>query len=185
MATRIVDISIHAPRGGSDVLPRIMAEVFISFQSTLPAGGATLVLCRMADIDTISIHAPRGGSDCSGRHSKLSSKDFNPRSPRGERQRAKVLQPAESADFNPRSPRGERLVKVFQQFAKCCISIHAPRGGSDYSFALTFASSRKISIHAPRGGSDFLQGPGVYHWFVFQSTLPAGGATSSYVRVSQ
>ena len=34
------------------------------------------------------------------------------------------------------------------------ISIHAPRGGSDFDFVRLFGYSHSISIHAPRGGSD-------------------------------
>ena len=81
------DISIHAPRGGSDLpLPAFKCKAS-SFQSTLPAGGATERLYQSAySAYTISIHAPRGGSDgstafCTGRRLR----HFNPRSPRGER----------------------------------------------------------------------------------------------------
>ncbi len=35
-----------------------------------------------------------------------------------------------------------------------CISIHAPRGGSDIQFTLVNGVATYISIHAPRGGSD-------------------------------
>ena len=60
---RVLRISIHAPRAGSDV-------------------------CRHVDIFRsagISIHAPRAGSDTScGRYGDQGS-DFNPRSPCGER----------------------------------------------------------------------------------------------------
>ena len=57
-------ISIHAPRGGSDVLE--ITPMFATdeeFQSTLPAGGATIVCDTQAYAAMISIHAPRGGSD--------------------------------------------------------------------------------------------------------------------------
>ena len=78
-------ISIHAPRGGSDrpvsgpcstpgyfnprspwgerphfVLPPIF---YLSFQSTLPVGGATGSWHNRSGQPPISIHAPRGGSD--------------------------------------------------------------------------------------------------------------------------
>ena len=104
------DISIHAPRGGSDILslkPELLAEYFNPrspwgerlrkgtvivapqlFQSTLPVGGATSV--------------PYLGL--------MASEDFNPRSPWGERPlqtRRQRLHP----DFNPRSPWGERQHK--------------------------------------------------------------------------
>ena len=78
-------ISIHAPRGGSDSLlgfaigdamdfnprspwgerPIITTRNlrFLTFQSTLPVGGATKCLGCQIDYSRISIHAPRGGSD--------------------------------------------------------------------------------------------------------------------------
>ena len=56
-------ISIHAPRGGSDL--------FFPSSSTSPSD--------------ISIHAPRGGSDCLRNHSYVRPGHFNPRSPWGER----------------------------------------------------------------------------------------------------
>ena len=56
-------ISIHAPRGGSD--DKDARENFqkATFQSTLPAGGATYVDEVLPGDTFISIHAPRGGSD--------------------------------------------------------------------------------------------------------------------------
>ena len=79
------------------------------------------------------------------------------------------------------------------------ISIHAPRGGSDQKATKEF-DAKAISIHAPRGGSDLLLVQIIPHritdfnprsprgerlgWpqvpqkrSLFQSTLPAGGAT--------
>ena len=79
------------------------------FQSTLPARGATrrpnIVLCAKPDISIhaprtgsdqmdsaeradyrISIHAPRTGSDLSRNAFWICAKNFNPRSPHGERQ---------------------------------------------------------------------------------------------------
>ena len=57
-------------------------------------------------------------------------------------------------DFNPRSPHGERLIGLINQSKNLMISIHAPRTGSDIT---TSRSSCGIEI--------------------FQSTLPARGAT--------
>ena len=60
---------------------------------------------------------------------------------------------AEPKDFNPRSPHGERLTfyEAITQNRK--ISIHAPRTGSDYTL-ITLGRVLEISIHAPRTGSD-------------------------------
>ena len=56
------------------------------------------------------------------------------------------------------------------------ISIHAPRGGSDADIS-DMPTNIIISIHAPRGGSDAEKPCPVDPEEVFQSTLPAGGAT--------
>ena len=83
-----VDISIHAPRGGSDnhligyftpcgdFNPRSpwgerrvnpdKSDGVIIFQSTLPVGGATSAELDEQAAQVISIHAPRGGSDHAG-----------------------------------------------------------------------------------------------------------------------
>ena len=57
------------------------------------------------------------------------------------------------------------------------ISIHAPRTGSDWQPALP-RRRRNISIHAPRTGSDDLLATSVESLAIFQSTLPARGATN-------
>ena len=63
-------------------------------------------------------------------------------------------------DFNPRSPQGERLDRASGMIVVFTISIHAPRRGSDRNFF-------DIGDHA----------------VLFQSTLPAGGATCHLVAV--
>ena len=80
-----VEISIHAPREGSDILNQAMGTATGKFLSTLPARGATL--------HPFAVPADR--------------RYFYPRSPRGER----LFHRALSCDlwhFYPRSPRGER-----------------------------------------------------------------------------
>ena len=104
-------ISIHAPRTGSDAVPGLSGAPSVRFQSTLPARGATPLLKRRMSMPRISIHAPRTGSDAHN---------------------------IEYDDWDT------------------LISIHAPRTGSDgYSIG----------------------------WFltqlIFQSTLPARGATDT------
>ena len=60
----LTEISIHAPRVGSDFLKRIHSfNSSIRFLSTLPAWGATRGSGKMVFDWFISIHAPRVGSD--------------------------------------------------------------------------------------------------------------------------
>ena len=85
-----------------------------------------------------------------------------------------------STDFNPRSPHGERPGRFVAAIYEFVISIHAPRTGSDNQ-ARAHARKGKISIHAPRTGSD----DDIMHYLqaniAFQSTLPARGATADRI----
>ena len=145
-------ISIHAPREGSDRTtghfkpthayfnprsprgerPQKYVDRIneITFQSTLPARGATPGVPSLVRSWRISIHAPREGSD----H----------RAPSYQERRC---------DFNPRSPRGERRAETAVGHHYWRISIHAPREGSDDQHPDDIVLAA-ISIHAPREGSD-------------------------------
>ena len=100
-------ISIHAPCMGSDSTATAWRFSIASFQSTLPARGATAQSIHRSSEPLISIHAPRTGSDNLQLILQTSRWDFNPRSPHGERHdcySTGLIAP----DFNPRSPHGER-----------------------------------------------------------------------------
>ena len=192
-------ISIHAPRTGSDCKSRSKRLSKRTFQSTLPARGATATPHIRFRRRNISIHAPRTGSDQSPRATVESARHFNPRSPHGERPvqcdcccfglRFQSTLPARGATYSFLAARRHSS-----------ISIHAPRTGSDeYIHRRTFkrtanfnprsphgerlqsiwhtAGSFHISIHAPRTGSDQLYELGMLSPTQFQSTLPARGAT--------
>ena len=98
----------------------------------------------------ISIHAPREGSDSCGKILQLWRSYFNPRSPRGERQLHMAERPL-NRYFNPRSPRGERHTKAMDELAKCEISIHAPREGSDITQFFINIDSLNFNPRSPRG----------------------------------
>ncbi len=61
---------------------------------------------------------------------------------------------------------------------KLLISIHAPRTGSDV-LCIGSHGITPISIHAPRTGSDDVSDDGKIDNLIFQSTLPARGATDA------
>ena len=88
------------------------AEVQAEFQSTLPLRGATIGGKCVVPSDYISIHAPLTGSDHDGYTIINLIKNFNPRSPYGER-RFMFYFGGDNNDFNPRSPYGERLLQRF------------------------------------------------------------------------
>ena len=104
---RPLPISIHASRGGSDKFfekfifqscyfnprfprgkrPRLPWFIGLPapFQSTLPAGEATIQQPGETAKQFISIHASRGGSDLHGCWPFSRVRHFNPRFPRGKR----------------------------------------------------------------------------------------------------
>ena len=123
------NISIHAPRMGSDLLG----------------------VQRGSGYDDFNPRSPDGERP-STPPSYMRSTHFNPRSPDGERRggcrKVALLRVFQStlpgwgatrsstpsvippSHFNPRSPDGERLVWTPLTGAECDISIHAPRMGS-------------------------------------------------------
>ena len=145
------------------------------FQSTLPARGATRWFGRSPKQNSISIHAPRTGSDSYSNFAYARCKNFNPRSPHGERRfRPEPVAPTQDISIHaPRTgsdenKRKRRTAGKFQSTLPARgatpstatmngsqgISIHAPRTGSD-GYSLRIALHRIIiSIHAPRTGSD-------------------------------
>ena len=86
-------------------------------------------------------------------------------------------EPPSSEYFNPRSPWGERHFEDAFGEPVWIISIHAPRGGSDWEHRIHGPKPDHISIHAPRGGSDGILKAIAVMQSIFQSTLPVGGAT--------
>ena len=190
-------ISIHAPRVGSDIARRATTPKAANFNPRSPCGerrdlrigqftiyvisihaprvGSDLVRLE-APVGTrvISIQAPRVGSDWSGRRSCSSRKDFNPRSPCGERLDGEemflidqlfqstlpvwgatwsVTQLFTLVRFQSTLPVWGATLGVEVDLLRADISIHAPRVGSDLVEALVLAVVA-ISIHAPRVGSD-------------------------------
>ena len=146
------------------------------FQSTLPVWGATDSLnCNIAICD-ISIHAPRVGSDRGRLKNPRKQRNFNPRSPCGERHYDACMCPyvtefqstlpvwgataadtandADLDDFNPRSPCGERRSPGSDGGIKVRFQSTLPVWGATYSLLKKGYLEFGISIHAPRVGSD-------------------------------
>ena len=169
-----------------------------TFQSTLPARGATVVRLALsqwlADFNPRSPHGER--RKFAG--VQFQPADFNPRSPHGER-RCNRRTMCVRRHFNPRSPHGERRPGGCRRAPPQEISIHAPRTGSDMeALARTFQWLANFNPRSPHGerlsrlncviqSSDFNprspHGERLrpYLWIPnaiqFQSTLPARGAT--------
>ena len=114
---------------GVDIRPEQIAE----FQPTLPARGATSIVDEEEQtriIKPFQPTLPARGATVTRRNALRGRRDFNPRSPHGERHGADAAQ-WRAAHFNPRSPHGERLATFKAGKTRKAISTHAPRTGSD------------------------------------------------------
>ena len=117
-------ISIHAPREGSDSSLWTRSRGFSYFNPRSPRGERPHRLKQRKDSRSISIHAPREGSDQlqPGLRSPRSISIHAPRE--GSDGESETKAPCKR-NFNPRSPRGERLSK--QSMISLSISYFNPR----------------------------------------------------------
>ena len=149
------DISIHAPRTGSDGQQAYEYEKTIFISIHAPRTGSDERLAALSDMLEISIHAPRTGSDSKIFTFRIAQILFQSTLPARGATRCPMIQAMVVDHFNPRSPHGERRYKRRRDL-----------------------SAGEISIHAPRTGSDKKRNDLVARGLIFQSTLPARGATS-------
>ena len=194
-------ISIHAPRVGSDDIaeqcyniaklnfnPRspcgerpsdttVSGRQSSRFQSTLPVWGATHISFGYRQGGLISIHAPRVGSDAVGKQRLRLDRNFNPRSPCGERL-PPLCGPTLISIFQSTLPvwgatTRQRTCRLLREFQSTL-----PVWGATSLAADTIPAIAVISIHAPRVGSDKNSQTVFCGQSGFQSTLPVWGATS-------
>ena len=169
-------ISIHAPRTGSDRRGRGSRRQARHFNPRSPHGERHTARVDDGRYDAISIHAPRTGSDSDVQTYTSFASRFQSTLPARGATTVRAMFEKAKRNFNPRSPHGElritfRAVSVHMAFQSTlpargatpifggfsihfCISIHAPRTGSDRNVKVTSITVTEISIHAPRTGSD-------------------------------
>ena len=152
-------------------------EYLTAFQPTLPARGATRQHRADCDLWAISTHAPRTGSDQRMRCAKPSARDFNPRSPHGERHPAGVkywLSPSISTHA-PRTGSDTSRCHVCEATKEFQPTL--PARGATHGTEPAASAAADISTHAPRTGSDRCAMSVKIVSLLFQPTLPARGAT--------
>ena len=153
-ALRSMEISIHAPRVGSDGGGGGAFNNFNLISIHAPRVGSDCYYTQKVIVSQcISIHAPRVGSDGPHRDWRTWGCNFNPRSPCGERRPfANVI--SNFLYFNPRSPCGERrsLFLIGSSGSTGFQSTLPVWGATPIYKAEIYAGN--ISIHAPRVGSD-------------------------------
>ena len=169
-------ISIHAPRTGSDFLPLPALARATHFNPRSPHGErpprSSVARFQPCHFNPRSPHGERRFWRNGGRRRG----DFNPRSPHGERRAAVEAIFSPFADFNPRSPHGERRRRWKLFFLHLLISIHAPRTGSDKGYVLIAIKNALFQSTLPARGATTIY-CSTLSLSEFQSTLPARGAT--------
>ena len=128
---RAAEISIHAPREGSDT------------QNTAQTGNHANFYPR----------SPRGERRSDARRTRPQRQDFYPRSPRGERHLISGII-VFCINFYPRSPRGERRSCLWQIVLTEIFLSTLPARGATCGGHGRRRVLLQISIHAPREGSD-------------------------------
>ena len=191
-----MDISIHAPRAGSDnptMFPVCNPKHFnprspcgerhrLSHINRLPipisihaprAGSDFLVGYRLAG-GVISIHAPRAGSDFLVGY-RIAGGVISIHAPRaGSDWRPRPATPATPSNFNPRSPCGERRPACPRPSGCGSISIHAPRAGSDRTYRSHLNKKRRFQSTLPVRGATFSLSNSVTIFWHFNPRSPCG-----------
>ena len=172
-------ISIHAPCTGSDMAlccvlrhnknfnPRSLhgerrpssqnGSHGIRFQSTLPARGATVSRVRGGGNQVISIHAPCTGSDPIWRRMARKYCSFQYTLPARGATKSRMSRWMRTRYFNPRSLHGERQAATWED-------------GSKQNFNPRSLHGERLNGAIDDGGDT-----------LFQSTLPARGATAWFL----
>src|SRR5699024_140408 len=168
------EISIHAPREGSDRFAVAAWNMFPRFLSTLPARGATLGLRFFFGHELISIHAPREGSDHDPDF-RIVQNDISIHAPREGSDNSQICGPTRSSYFYPRSPRGERRRPTSMKPTTSYFYPRSPRGERLCPNRLLWEHWESLSKLPARGATSTTA------WKLkkaeFLSTLPARGAT--------
>ena len=169
------DISIHAPRTGSDPFSVPTCWNGTHFNPRSPHGERRWKTNDCFAVGKFQSTLPARGATRSALGITRKQADFNPRSPHGERPLCLRHPGASPLHFNPRSPHGERLARLADVVARrkfqstlpargaTCFAVNRAeksafqstlpaRGATGYD-ARSVAHAC-ISIHAPRTGSD-------------------------------
>ena len=146
-------ISIHAPHARSDLVPPVILNKIIEFQSTLLMRGATLPPCQSRCTESISIHAPHARSDAAA-----PAAECDPR--------ISIHAPHARSDDNRRI--FKQLVSHFNPRSSC----EERRFETDWpSWVIEFQSTLLMRGATATGGN-------VLRGKAFQSTLLMRGATA-------
>ena len=148
----IATVSIHAAHAGGDPRAPVVALV--------------------------SIHAAHAGGDASSCALRCIADCFNPRRPRGRRQRPGAIVQRRRRRFNPRRPRGRRLLPTHVHSRRRAVSIHAAHAGGDAPCRCLNPPLHVFQSTPPTRAATYTA-PALRASLMFQSTPPTRAATAS------
>jgi len=171
---RVNSISIHAPRGRSDIVGVFSRFHYTNFNPRSSREERRRRSRRLSCRYTISIHAPRGRSDgC--KHDLLNCFDISIHAPRGRSDTPRAND-AEKRGFQSTLLAGGATAVATSLNGTDLFQSTLLAGGATL-FGFRVKRVVRISIHAPRGRSDRCPSQPAIFPRRFQSTLLAGGAT--------
>ena len=140
----------RSPHGERHVKP-LTAEDVLSISTHAPRTGSDARLANLSDMLEISTHAPRTGSDVSYSAHSFAISTFQPTLPARGATDGRRRTSAAAKDFNPRSPHGERRRNARRNARPARISTHAPRTGSDTARRCRGTSTIHFNPRSPHG----------------------------------
>ena len=150
------DFNPRSPHGERHDGRRRTSAAAKDFNPRSPHGERPRAASQSQQPPAISIHAPRTGSDDTPRRRPPPADYFNPRSPHGERL-SRFVYPHRQCQFQSTLPaRGATCMLSFSVAASPFQSTLPARGATTVIGLLCLLAC--ISIHAPRTGSDIRRG---------------------------
>ena len=178
MSAKTLNISIHAPRTGSD-LTRRSYKGYTSISIHAPRTGSdNRVSALTSDCHPISIHAPRTGSDIPGEALDDPAFAISIHAPRTGSDEMSPFAPVCDDIFQSTLPARGATAPPEVHPARRRISIHAPRTGSDNGYVDMARIIKQFQSTLPARGATLLLRMILRRSLIFQSTLPARGATA-------
>ena len=158
-------------------------HAIISFQSTLPVGGATSSGLDARRAVVISIHAPRGGSDRLRIPSRSRNVLFQSTLPVGGATLVSLVSSSTLA-FQSTLPVGGATKVRAKPYRLFLFQSTLPVGGATNVPAAIPPEKTNFNPRSPWGERPLSQSTWGFPW-IFQSTLPVGGSTSFFVPLFQ
>ena len=174
----ICHISIHAPRTGSDQPQAGLWRHTKDFNPRSPHGEQQDKQQHISGTTAFQSTLPARGATLFALSSTLRCDNFNPRSPHGERPSSSSQSFRIPSNFNPRSPHGERRIAWNSKTARSYFNPRSPHGERLRRVRLPCAGRAYFNPRSPHGERHGVLGYSPIA-FEFQSTLPARGATAA------